>query len=307
MSYFETMTRGQQLELFQDFRTAYKPQKPLCSNNKSGPYKRRSKNVALNSYMFIESNPHALQSLIVLDVDHPDKFIYEEHSIAPPSYQVQNLFTHSYHAVYGLTTPVVLTDAARRPPVNLLARVETGLRRAFEADEGYTGRITRNPLSTNYQATTWGVNDDTTSHNMRTYQLKYLANQLSEAKLLPRWNDKKALKNSIVGRNVTLFDTTRQWAYSAIRNYWSDPEHIWHEVVHAYAHNKNLGAIADQWGAPLPDTEVKHLARSVSKWVHRRFTPEKFTKHQQQAQKATVSARRQKTQQLLLEAIEDMS
>nr|QNG41014.1 hypothetical protein [Pygoscelis antarcticus] len=140
---------------------------------------------------------------------------------------------------------------------------------------------------------------------MRTYQLKNLAKQLNEANLLPRWNEKKALKNSLVGRNVTLFDTTRHWAYSAIRNYWSDPEYIWHEVVHAYAHHKNLGAIADQWGTPLPDTEVKHLARSISKWVYSRFTPETFANHQRRAQKAMTQKRRQKIEQLILEATKD--
>lgn len=160
--------------------------------------------------------------------------------------------------------------------MNLLARVEAGLRRAVHADSSYGGRITKNPLNTRH-TTTWGINDENSADSLDAYTLRELASALDYAHLLPKLHERRALIASEVGRNVSLFDTTRNWAYRAVQRYWDGPYSEWEETVFAYTMNKNFGVIADEWGVPLPTTEVKHLARSISKWVWRRFTPERFS------------------------------
>ncbi|MFD3431330.1 hypothetical protein [Nocardia fluminea] len=42
----------------------------------------------------------------------------------------------SSHIAYALATPVVMTDAARRAPVNLLDLIERRVRRALTSDSG---------------------------------------------------------------------------------------------------------------------------------------------------------------------------
>lgn len=279
-----------------DFETVYRPERPLCSPHKTGPYTRRHRNQAL-AYPFIEANPACLQSLIVADVDMPGTFWeYEARGLPIPSWRIANLFTDHYHAVWALQAPVVLTDAARRPPINLLARIEAGLRRGLQADPGYGGRIMRNPLTEEGTATTWGINDEASADHCPAYTLKELAAALDAAGFLPKTAEKQALRESTVGRNVALFDCTRQWAYRAIKRYWDGPFDEWNETVLAYAHTRNHGIIADQWGTPLPQTEVKHLSRSIAKWVYRRFTPEQFTERQRQRGRRKGLAKRLRVQ-----------
>ena len=265
---------GEQIALF-ELNEVYKPQRPLCSNEKTGSYKRRARDKALD-FAYIETNPLCIQSLIVADVDDGDFWAYEKHDLPAPSWRTSTLFPDSYHAVWALRNPVVLTDAARRPPVNLLARVESGLRRALDADESYGGRITKNPVNRSHR-TTWGINGETDRDHIAAYGLKELAAALDYAHLLPKLWEKRALQSSGVGRNVTLFDLTRNWGYRAVRRYWSDSYEDWEEAVLAYATNKNLGVIASDWGTPLPTNEVRHLSRSIAKWIWRKFTPERFS------------------------------
>lgn len=280
----------------------YRPARPLCSNTKDGSYVRRAKSDALANYAYIETNPLCLQSLVVADVDYGDFWDYERTGVPVPSWRTYTLFDESYHATWALTTPVALTDAARRPPVNLLARVEAGLRRAVGADASYGGRITKNPLNGSHK-TTWGINGEHSADEVITYTLKELASSLDYAGLLPRTDETTTLRFSGVGRNVTLFDTTRQWAYRAVKRYWTDGYDVWTEVVLAYALNKNETAIADQWGAPLPANEVKHLARSIAKWVWRRFTEQTFSQLQTHRGKKSAERRWGHLQvELLLEA-----
>ena len=253
----------------------YRPLRPLCSNEKDGSYRRRSRQDALE-YAYIETNPLCIQSLVVADVDDGDWWDYDRAGIPAPSWRTYTLLDSSYHAVWALRDPVCLTDASRRAPVNLLARVEAGLRRAVHADSSYGGRITKNPLNTHH-TTTWGINDENSADSLDAYTLRELASALDYAHLLPKLHERRALIASEVGRNVSLFDTTRNWAYRAVQRYWDGPYSEWEENVFAYTMNKNFGVIADEWGVPLPTTEVKHLARSISKWVWRRFTPERFS------------------------------
>ena len=55
----------------------------------------------------------------------------------------------------------------------------------------------------------------------------------------------------------------------------------WGEVVHAKAAILNLD-LEREGREPLPDREILHLARSISKWVWSRFTPEAFSEIQAQ-------------------------
>ena len=67
-----------------------------------------------------------------------------------------------------------------------------------------------------------------------------------------------------------MFDQGREWAYSAIRDHWA-PNGLsrWSEAVLA-----RLSALNGQFLEPLPFSEVKATARSISKWTWRNITPQ---------------------------------
>lgn len=256
------------------FEASWLPQKPLAGDSKNAPKRHMNRAQAL-TMPSIEVNPLCVQSLIVLDVDECDvKGLATLCGLPEESWAVRNLDkAGTGHIGYALTAPVCLTDAARRKPVNLLARVEVGLRDVLGGDIAYTGRFMKNPVTPPpFHETLWGEED---YNPFNTYGLKELAAALDSLKALPAWNDPAPRKSSGVGRNVDIFDRTRSWAYRAIKRYWSEGIDIWGEVVHAKASYINLD-LEREGREPLPAQEIKHLSRSITKWVWNHFNEEKF-------------------------------
>lgn len=260
------------------FGASYRPQRPLCGPSKSGPYRRRERVAALSESPYIETNPACIQSLIITDVDAGDvSGLPQLVGLPPASWSVRTRnAVGSGHIGYALATPVVLTDAAHRRPINLLARVEWGIRDVLGGDAAYAGRIMKNPVSPGvFQDTLWPQDEI-----FPTYTLRELASALSDLGALPSPGDPRP-RQSGVGRNVDVFDRTRAWSYRAIKRYWQGGFSEWSEVVHAKATILNLD-LEREGRTPLPDREIWHLSRSISKWVWSRFTPEAFSEIQAQ-------------------------
>ena len=270
-----TAPTDEQLALF---GASYRPQRPLCGPSKSGPYRRRERSAALSESPYIEVNPLCVQSLIVTDVDAGDvEGLPQLVGLPPESWAVRTRNEiGSGHIGYALATPVVLTDAAHRRPINLLARVEQGLRDVLGGDMAYAGRIMKNPVSPGaFQDTLWPQDVI-----FPTYALRELASSLADLGALPAPGDPRP-RQSGVGRNVDVFDRTRAWAYRAIKRHWGGDFGEWGEVVHAKATILNWD-LEREGREPLPDREIWHLARSISKWTWSRFTPKTFSEIQAQ-------------------------
>ena len=260
------------------FGASYRPQRPLCGPSKSGPYRRRERAAALSSAPYIETNPTCIQSLIITDVDAGDvSGLPQLVGLPPASWSVRTRNAiGSGHIGYALASPVVLTDAAHRRPINLLSRVEWGIRDVLGGDTAYAGRIMKNPLSPGaFQDTLWPQDEI-----FPTYTLRELASSLADLGALPSPGDPRP-RASGVGRNVDIFDRTRTWAYRAIKRYWNSGFSEWDEVVHAKARILNLD-LEREGRIPLPDREICHLSRSISKWTWQKFSPETFSEIQEQ-------------------------
>ncbi|WP_181963290.1 primase C-terminal domain-containing protein, partial [Klebsiella pneumoniae] len=77
-----------------------------------------------------------------------------------------------------------------------------------------------------------------------------------------------------LGRNCTLFDRTRKWAYRAIRQGW--PEYgQWLQACYERASAYNL-----QFAAPLDENEVAGIAQSIAKWTSKNFNKDIFSEKQ---------------------------
>lgn len=247
------------------FQEAWIPRRPLAGQ-RAGPKHRMSREQALQ-LPYIETNPRALRSLVVVDRDETDTDqIADLLELPEPSWVAMNPHTRTGHVVFALASPVCLTDAARRPPVNLLARIEQGMTDVLGGDIGYAGKITKNPHHQDHLAI-WG-------EASASYSLRQLARALGNVGALPeRSQTGRALQDSTVGRNVALFHDVRKWAYP-LRVKHTDA-HEWDHVVETYAQEQNLGPIAEHFhkGA-MSRAEVHHLAQSVSRWTWRNMSPE---------------------------------
>lgn len=247
------------------WQATYRQTWPSATDDLSKGTYRQPRELALQR-RYIQANPSALITSLVIDVDHTDalyRAVDVTSGIPTPSYVAQSP-TGRAHVGYLLKAPVCRTDSARLEPMRFAARVERGLVNALDADRGYAGFLTKNPVHEHWD-TYWGTD--------QFYTLKELATQL--VGWLPRTLPRKAADSSGLGRNVALFNRVRLWSYSGVRRYWNDGPVVWEEVTRAYAL-----AVNQEFTIPLDSSEVGHLACSVSRWTWRNFTPERFTEVQ---------------------------
>lgn len=255
-----TMTAERWLE-------TYRQKWPQASDHDKGRYPHPQTRSEALQRRYIQANPRALITQLVIDLDHEDSLTraLELNGVPTPSYVAQSP-SGKAHVAYLLKAPVCRTDNARRAPVNFAARVERGLVNALRADLGYAGFMTKNPVHDDW---------DTVWTNDHLWTLKELATQLPG--WLPRTLPRRAVESSGLQRNVTLFNLVRLWSYSGVRRHWGDGPKVWEEATHAYA------LVANQdFPVPLDAGEVRHLARSVSRWTWRNFKPERFTELQRE-------------------------
>ena len=120
---------------------------------------------------------------------------------------------------------------------------------------------------------TWGIRD---------YTLDWLADSLD----LNSANDKTIVPDYGLGRNCTLFDKTRKWAYRAIRQGWPEYEQ-WLNACYERATAYNL-----QFTSPLDESEVMGIAKSIAKWTNSTFTKSSFDEYIKNTHSSDVQAKR---------------
>ncbi|WP_040800700.1 replication initiation protein [Nocardia higoensis] len=246
------------------FEEYWLPRRPLAGKSKSGGYYRTSRERAL-TLPYIESNPSAARSLVITDHDGGMADEIVAHTGLPqPSYIALNRHTRSGHIVYALETPVIMTDAARRAPVNLLSRIEAGLNDVLAGDVAYGCRTTKNPRHADH-LTLWGP-------DYAVYKLKDIAGPLDELGALPKYKTtmqrRKALRTSSAGRNVELFELSRRWSYRRRGDY--EQLEDWIQVVQDYAWDRNLDVVGSAFDkGPMLEGEVNQIGRSIATWTWR--------------------------------------
>ena len=155
---------------------------------------------------------------------------------------------------------------ARDAPLRYLCAVESLMRERLQADAGYSGLITKTPGHARWLL-------------LRGPRLAYDLDELAEyLPGLEKHRPKRRAEEVGLGRNVTLFDALRKWAYKGIRGYWGGGLDGWNAWVSA-VNSKGLIYNAD-FQHPLEGREVWHIAKSVAKHTWARFTPEKFSQWQ---------------------------
>ena len=228
---------------------------PLASDDLLHGIYRTSRHNALDR-RYIEANPQAMSNLLVVDIDHPDALMRAmwNRQQWQPNAVVENPTNGHAHAVWALAEPVTRTEYARRKPVAYAAAVTEGLRRSVDGDKGYSGLMTKNPTHDQWEAS-W-----LTDH---LYSLDELTEHLTVADFMPpdSWQRTKRKKPVGLGRNCTLFETARTWAYREIRHHWGDPSGLV-DAISLKAHDLN-----GQFSEPLPIREAEDIARSISRWI----------------------------------------
>lgn len=270
----------EQLDLFQPQRW---PRRPYCADDMAEGLRIRSLAQALTK-PYIQANPPHLRVWSIHDVDRPGAALaWEAAGLPPPTWAAVNRKNAHAHLVWGLSAPVLVDGlGARDAPMRYLCAVESLMRERLGADPGFAGLITKNP-----------------AHPLwRTLRGPVLAYELGElAEWLPGLEQHKPRRRPEavgLGRNVTLFDTLRKWAYREIRSYWGGGLQGWNAWL-SHVNARALVYNAD-FATPLDGREVWHVARSVAKWVWRHFTPQSWVAYVQRTHSSELQRNRRTKQ-----------
>ena len=238
------------------------PRKPYCTDD-LGSLLIRPKEIAIEKRYIQQNSPFDLYWL-VYDVDRPTShFDWGDLRAPAPNITAMNLDNGHSHLFYGLKVPVIkcaFNPKVHQKPLRYAAAVDVALSLKLDADPGYAGLICKNPLNNYWHVQVW---------QSELYDLPWLASYLD---LEPYKDGRKPLPPVGLGRNCTLFELTRRWAYTQIRKagVYSD-EGCFIETVTHYAAKKN-----GDFPVPLPYTEIKATGKSVAKWTWRNMSPEGF-------------------------------
>lgn len=172
---------------------------------------------------YIQHNPPHAMYWLVFDVDRPVAAIDWNDLNAPtPNFTVKNPVNGHAHLFYGLKTAVRVAKDGSIKAIEFAAAVERGLRDKLKSDIGYAGLICKNPLHTYWQVVEW---------RGELYELAELADYV-DLYAPTAANDEQVFDIDFsygLGRNCWLFNLTRIWSYTAIRQGWPDfPQ--WKEV-----------------------------------------------------------------------------
>ena len=258
--------------------------RPFCTDDfkRDGIY-RTNKRRALNS-VYIEHNNDSFINSIVFDIDSDTAAIaWQDADIPKPNFITQNPANGHAHLFYALSSPVCITENARRKPQKLLRGVIEGLTERLGADPCYTGKLTKNPLNPRWR-TFW--------NEQPRFELNYLCEFIDTNKRV-----KKEVRKSIVaeGRNTALFDSLRFYAYSIIFKYQKNDDFCgFMSALEEEAENIN-----DSFEDQLGFKEINHTIRSISSWVWGTFDSDTFSDIQKARREKRTIKQKEKTKDKL--------
>jgi len=247
----------EQLEIFTPPKW---PKKPYCSDDKSAKWIRQLKTAIKHPY--IQANPPHLRVWMIFDIDRPDgAFRWDDVNLPAPTWNAIHRLNGHAHTAWGILAAVLVDSPdMRQAPLRYLCAIEAGYREKLGADRDYSGLMTKNPIHPDWHTLAYGGPD------LLLYDLNELAEWVDLAKFIPkRGKNPEAIG---LGRNCTLFEWLRQWAYRNIRHYKGEVKNFVYWQAEAYERSLSLNG---DFPNPLDGRECYHVAKSVARWTWNRF------------------------------------
>jgi len=275
---------GEQVELFP--YAGHLPRRAQFREDKgAAPVIRRCNPKSLRRYPYIKVNPPNLVMWLGFDIDRPGALMaWEAAGLPPPACGAADPMTTRGHLLYPLTAPVLTGDAARDRPLRYLAAIESGFRTRLGGDPQFSAssHSSKNPWFKGTKdcgiwRSYWGPD--------KTWDLAEMAEWVD----LPKHMPKRGLKveNIGYGRNCSLLERLRLWAYHAIRRLWAagGGAKEWHDWVQDKAAelNGDFGEVGGDWcslSGPMSELETYHVAKHVARYVWSKFSPQAFSEKQ---------------------------
>ena len=255
---------------FLEHLTRYLPKKPWCTNEKGTALLVRPKEIAIN-YKYIQLNSPFYQKYLILDLDYEHslaEILFSRVGIPLPNFVTANFQGGRSHIVFELEEPIYKTNASKQKIIAFAHAIIMRLQELFDADIGYSGTITKNPISPNWRVT---------ELRKKPYSLYELAEKID----LPRkdYSKRRISADEAIGlgRNCYVFYTACPFAYQEIRAYRGKTYSQWEMVMidHCVSLNENLSE-------PMTYREVRCIAKSISRfcWKNDAYCYQEFIDRQ---------------------------
>ena len=238
------------------------PKKPYHTNNYSfgkqvGPVSSAIKSI------YLQPNSLTHKYFMIFDLDSEMSVLdWSDKGLPAPHLIVRNLDNGRSHLTYILNTSVKTDVRGLLKPIKYCSDVEHGLAVRIGADMNYNGLLTKNPFNTS-AFKVFSFQDE-------PYDLDYL-NEFVDKDLVRQQREAKKKKNVedgfASGRNCTLFETLRLWAYSN----W----HRFHQVE-LHAEILDQAMLSNTFECPLGMNEVRTIADSVYRFITQHFSIERL-------------------------------
>ncbi|HHP4587481.1 replication initiation protein [Acinetobacter bereziniae] len=249
--------------------------KPYCADELLYGLKIRPKKTAINM-QYIQGNQPCVLHYFFFDIDRSDAVMaWHDENLPMPYWTAQTQKNGHAHICYKLEIPLCTSEFGSQKALAYASKVQAGLANKLGADVGYSHLITKNPFHKDWRVTFWSE---------QAYTLDYLADFVELPKKLSKKQEFLGL-----GRNCTLFDNVRKWAYEAIRRHRSSTFDIWYSRVLEVAVNANQAFLE-----PLVYSEVKATAKSIAKycWKNDAYCYQEFI--DRQSRKGAVGGKKSK-------------
>lgn len=236
-------------------------------------------------YKSIQINPKKHYRFLAVDIDRADarELALGNPNMPTPSFFVFDPQRNTGHAVFAIKNPVPHGDEwIKSKPFRYWTYVRSLVIKALKGDPNYTGHFIKNPYHSDF-VTAWGTKENIfTLSELENCALAAIEaendlhadkSEVVEDSEQVRERRAKQRKNSIAladqqeGRNTTIFNTVRFWAYRFRHRYTSLME--WTDAVLARCKevNKELARGIFQDRGDLPEREIIATARSIARWT----------------------------------------
>lgn len=221
---------------------------------------------------YIQGNQPCMLHYFFFDIDRSDAVMaWHDENLPMPYWTAQTQKNGHAHICYKLEIPLCTSEFGSQKAIAYASKVQAGLANKLGADVGYSHLITKNPFHKDWRVTFWSE---------QAYTLDYLADFVELPKKLSKKQEVSGL-----GRNCTLFENARKWAYTAVRDYFHQHSSLaWEKAVLAY-----IEALNREFEAPLPYSEVKATAKSIAKYCWDKFSINGFSEWQSKVASIGVS------------------
>ena len=245
--------------------------KPYCADELLYGLKIRPKKTAINM-QYIQGNQPCMLHYFFFDIDRSEAVMaWHDENLPMPYWTAQTQKNGHAHICYKLEIPLCTSEFGSQKAIAYASKVQAGLANKLGADVGYSHLITKNPFHKDWRVTFWSE---------QAYTLDYLADFVELPKKLSKKQEVSGL-----GRNCTLFENTRKWAYTAVRDYFHHHSSLtWERAVLAY-----IEALNREFESPLPYSEVKATARSIAKYCWDKLSINGFSEWQSKVASIGVS------------------